>query len=160
MLYPEHYGADPFFPQESDFKVIHKDNGVGMGVISYKSFNKGDLVAHIAGEIIYDIRQHSIQIDDDRHLYDTHFAGYFLHSCDPNIFLDMQNLKVYAVRNIFPNDYLYMDYAQTEQVLYKQFACACDAIECRGWITGYKQMPDEYNEDYMNFLNSKNMAVE
>jgi hypothetical protein len=38
-------------------------------------------------------------------------------------------------------DYLTMDYAQTEDVLYRQFPCSCGAENCRGWITGRKEAP-------------------
>jgi hypothetical protein len=76
------------------------------------------------------------------HLYDIHFSGYFLHSCAPNIELDMKNLKVYATRDIMPMEYLLMDYAQTEDVLFRQFPCSCGAENCRGWITGRKELPN------------------
>jgi len=124
------------FPRSTDFKVVLKDDASGYGVITYKHFKKGELIAAITGEIITDIRQHSLQIDPDLHLYDTYFTGYFLHACDPNVYLDMQSLLVYATKSIRPNDYLYMDYAQTEDVLYKQFPCSCGSRNCRGWITG------------------------
>lgn len=135
-MYPEHFGNDPMFPKTSDFKVVKKDDAAGFGVMTYKRIKKGDLIANISGEIISDIRQHSLQIEPGKHLYDTYFTGYLLHSCDPNVFLDMKNLKAIALKNIKPYDYLYMDYAQTEDVLYKQFPCSCNSKNCRGWITG------------------------
>lgn len=139
-MYPEHFGKNPMFPKSVDFEVLHKDDSAGFGVISYTDFKKGDLLAAISGEIITDIRQHSLQIEPGVHLYDTYFTGYFLHSCEPNVFLDMKNMMVYAVKDIKANDYLYMDYAQTEDVLYKQFPCGCGSVKCRGWITGKNEM--------------------
>lgn len=148
-MYPEHYGNNPMFPKTTDFNVIKKDDAAGYGVMTYKRFRKGELIAEIAGEIITDIRQHSLQIEPGKHLYDTYFTGYLLHSCDPNVFLDMQNMKLVAIKNIKPNDYLYMDYASTEDVLYKQFPCSCGAKNCRGWITGRMETigdPNYYNQ--------------
>ena len=95
----------------------------------------------ITGDIIDEIRQHTLQIEPDKHLHDLYFSGYFLHSCSPNIELDMEKLLVYAVRDIHPMEYLTMDYAQTEDVLFKQFPCGCGADNCRGWITGRKELP-------------------
>lgn len=135
-MYPEHYGSNPMFPKDTDFKITKKDDNSGYGVITYRGFKEGEQVAAFAGEIITDIRQHSLQIEPGKHLYDVYFTGYFLHSCNPNVFLDMQNRRVFALKEIKPNDYLYMDYAQTEDVLYKQFPCNCQAPNCRGWITG------------------------
>jgi SET domain-containing protein len=159
MLYPTHYGENPLFPNKDDFEIVHKNSGVGMGVISYRGFKKGELVAVMAGEIIHDIRQHSLQISETDHLYDIYFSGYFLHSCNPNISLDMKNLRVYAVRDIKPNDYLYMDYAETEEKLFKQFPCGCGSKQCRGWVTGYNQLPDEEDPAYIEFLSRQSIAV-
>lgn len=159
MLYPADYGDNPLFPSKDDFEVIFKDNGVGMGVICYRAFKKGDLVAMMAGEIIQDLRQHSLQINETDHLYDTYFVGYLLHSCNPNVSLDMKNRRVYALRDIAPNDYLYMDYAETEEKLYKQFPCECGSSQCRGWITGYNQQPDHNDPAYIEFLGRQSIAV-
>lgn len=140
-MYPPQYGENPLFPSKMDFRVVLKNHVSGMGVMTFRAFAKGDLICVLAGEIITDIRQHSLQIEPGVHLYDIYFSGYFLHSCDPNVHLDMKDLRVYAVKDIQANDYLTMDYAQTEDVLFKQFPCSCGAANCRGWITGRKELP-------------------
>ena len=53
----------------------------------------------------------------------------------------MQRMTVTAVKDIAANSFLYMDYAETEEVLYKQFPCSCGSENCRGWITGSLEMP-------------------
>ncbi|MCW9032132.1 MAG: SET domain-containing protein-lysine N-methyltransferase, partial [Gammaproteobacteria bacterium] len=88
------------FPKSTDFKVIHKDDKSGSGVICFRSFKQGEVIAHMTGEVINEIRQHTLQISSDRHLYDPHFSGYFLHSCAPNISLDMENMTVTALKAI------------------------------------------------------------
>lgn len=143
MLYPAHYGGNPHFPQASDFTVVRRDEEFGMGVICKRAFKAGDLVAEITGDILREITQHTLQIDAERHLLDLHFTGYLLHSCDPNVSVDMQNMRVTALRDIEPGDYLSMDYAETEERLYRQFACCCGASNCRGWIMGSKDVVDE-----------------
>ncbi len=158
-MYPEHFDHNPFYPKQADFSVVTKDGHSGMGVITYRDFDEGELVAHMAGEIIHDIRQHSLQIDETRHLYDTHFSGYFLHSCDPNITLDMKNLTVHALRPIKAGEFLYMDYAETEAVLYKQFPCSCGAPNCRGWITGHSEPVNEADADYQSYIQIRKIAV-
>ena len=62
-------------------------------------------------------------------------------------------------RKIKAGDYLYMDYAQTEDVLYRQFPCSCSAKNCRGWITGKKQPIDESDPLYQEFVQTKVSAV-
>jgi hypothetical protein len=146
-MYPSHFGKNVLFPRSQDFEVVVKDEVVGMGVVAHRGFTKGELIAALAGELIHDIRQHSLQIRPGVHLYDIYFSGYFLHSCAPNVSLDMENLVVHAIRDIRPGDYLYMDYAQTEDVLFKQFPCSCGSENCRGWITGRREQLTGYISD-------------
>ena len=140
MLYPIKYGIDPLYPQATDFAVIDKDDNVGKGVISYRSFKKGAIIAKMAGEIVSDIRQHTLQIDSVRHLHDIYFSGYFLHACDPNISLNMRNMTVIALKDIKANAFLFMDYSETEDILYRQFPCNCGSYNCRGWVSGRKEV--------------------
>ena len=140
MLYPDKFGKDPLFPKNTDFAVVYKDELVGQGVIAYRSFKKGEIIARMAGEVVRDIRQHTLQLTPETHLYDPYFSGFFLHSCAPNISLDMTLLTVTAVRDIPANSFLYIDYAETEERLFKQFPCSCGAADCRGWITGNKEV--------------------
>lgn len=143
MLYPQDFGDNPLYPQSSDFQIVHKSVDTGMGVITRRAFRRGEVLAVMAGEIVNDIRQHTLQISADKHLFDPYFSGYFLHSCSPNISLDMAKMTVTALKNISADSYLYMDYAETEDVLFKQFPCSCGSRNCRGWITGRKELPPQ-----------------
>ncbi len=98
-MYPEKYGVDPLYPRSSDFKVIFKDDMVGKGVLSLIDIEDGSVICALAGDVIPEIRQHTLQITPSEHLYDVYFTGYLLHSCDPNVYLDMQNRLAYAVNN-------------------------------------------------------------
>lgn len=140
MLYPANYGCDKLFPKATDFEVVFKDEMSGKGVICYRAFKRGEVIAHMSGEIINEIRQHTLQIDSEKHLFDPYFSGYFLHSCAPNISLDMDKMTVTALQDIPANSYLYMDYAETEDHLFKQFPCSCGARACRGWVAGKKDL--------------------
>jgi hypothetical protein len=96
----------------------------------------------MAGEVIDTIRQHTLQIIPGKHLFDPYFSGYFLHSCSPNISLNMEAMTVTALEDIDANSFLYMDYAETEDYLFKQFPCSCGSPDCRGWISGRKDIPE------------------
>ncbi|MDH4318256.1 MAG: SET domain-containing protein-lysine N-methyltransferase [Desulfobulbaceae bacterium] len=139
MVYPKKLGINPLYPQAADFEIIYKDELSGSGVITKRSFAQGDLLAMIAGEEVSEIFQHTLQIAPDRHLYDPYFSGYFLHSCSPNISVDMNRRTVTALCDIEAGSFLYMDYAETEDVLFKQFPCSCGSPTCRLWITGRKE---------------------
>lgn len=136
MLYPPELGNDPLFPRAEDFSVVFKDEQTGRGVISYRFFKKGTVLAKIAKNPVADIRQHTLQLSKTSHNFDPYFSGYFLHSCAPNVSVDMEKMTVTALQDIAANSYLYMDYAETEDYLFQQFPCSCGAENCRGWITG------------------------
>ena len=144
MLYPKKFGTNPLYPQATDFQVITKDQTNGYGVLALRGFSAGELVAKINGDVVPEVLQHTLQISEDKHLLDQYFTGYLLHSCSPNISVDMQTLTVTAIQDIPANTFLYMDYAETEEVLYKQFPCSCGSNKCRGWITGSLEMPNGY----------------
>jgi SET domain-containing protein len=136
MLYPPELGDDPLFPRAEDFSIIFKDKKTGKGVITYRSFKKGEIMARITGHSVPDIRQHTLQLSKTSHNFDPYFSGYFLHSCAPNISVSMKKMTVTALEDIAANSFLYMDYAETEDYLFKQFPCSCGAENCREWITG------------------------
>lgn len=141
MLYPPELGSDPLFPRAEDFAVVYKNQVTGKGVITYRSFKKGEIIARIARICVPDIRQHTLQLSPGEHNHDPYFSGYFLHSCAPNISVDMTAMTVTALQDISADSYLYMDYAETEDYLFRQFPCSCGAENCRGWITGRLELP-------------------
>ncbi len=158
-MLPTCNGHKSSYPNPDVFRVVQRNDSFGKGVICYRSFEPGDLISEIKGAIIHEMTQHSLQVEPGTHLLDLDFTGYFLHSCSPNVFLDMTNRLVYAVRPIRPYDYLEMDYAQTEDVLFKQFACHCGSSECRGWITGSAEVANEEDADYQEFVRLRTRAA-
>ena len=118
-VYPASFGSDPLFPKKSDFEIHKTSKSKGLGVITKRAFAKGEFVAKMAGPTVDTIQQHTLQIAKDVHLHDTYFSGYFLHSCDPNIHVDMQKLEVIALKPIKKNAYLYMDYSDTEDSMHQ-----------------------------------------
>jgi len=147
-MYPECYGFNPLYPSDADFKVGCKDDTSGLGVMTFRAFESGDLIAEFTGELLTEMTQHSLQIEPGLHLSDLYFVGYLLHSCAPNVHLDMQARRAYAIERIRPYEFLTMDYAQTEDRLFRQFPCNCGSPQCRGWITGRLEMPDEMSPLY------------
>lgn len=148
-VYPRSYGEDPLYPKKSDFEIHKTSKNKGLGVITKRAFAKGELLAKLAGPKVSEIKQHTLQIDDKFHLHDTYFSGYFLHSCDPNIQVDMSRLEVTALKPIKKNTYLYMDYSDTEDYLFRIFRCGCGSKKCRGIIRGKKDehlAPSYYSE--------------
>ena len=137
-VYPESYGSDPLFPRVADFEIHKTSRSKGLGVVTKRAFAKGEFLAKLGGPTTSEVLQHTLQISKGCHLHDTYFSGYFLHSCDPNIHVDMQKLEVTALKSIKKNSYLYMDYSETEDYLFRIFRCGCGSKKCRGIIRGKK----------------------
>lgn len=132
-LYPN---SVPPFPDEptTDILEVIKLPVYGRCLIAKRAFNVGDIMFRFTGEITNKLSQLSLQVDDTRHIVDKYVVGYTAHSCNPNCFVDMEDLTFIAKKAIAVGDLLTMDYNQTEAVLYKAFKCACGAQNCRRTI--------------------------
>jgi hypothetical protein len=165
LIYPEEYGLNQNdgYPKKIDFTVGRREDGKGAGVYTKKGVKRGELVARITGNIVPNITQHTLQITPTTHMYDPYYTGYLLHSCSPNIYLDMTEFEVWALRDIEAGQALTMDYASTEDILFKQFPCLCGTPNCRYWITGRKEeVNDEgmaYIEQQLEFLGRESSEI-
>ncbi len=140
-IYPFPLPDDDGYPTTDDFEVVSREEGKGRGLYARRPFLRGDFIARVTGVVVHRVLQHTLQISPVSHLFDPYFSGLLLHSCDPNTHLDMNRFELWAAKDILPGAALTMDYASTEDVLFKQFRCLCGAANCRGWVTGRRERP-------------------
>lgn len=114
----------------------------GLGVVTERAAVAGAVLDRFAGTIDGELRQHTLQVAPGRHISGTRFIGFLSHSCAPNCRLDMDRFELVALADIPAGAWLTIDYAATEDRLYRQFACRCGAPRCRHWITGRRELPD------------------
>ena len=138
-FYPAELPSFPFEPTRDRFAIARVGDTVGEGVMTYCHFEPGDILFGFTGFFTSEITQFTLQVHDSLHLHDPYFMGKVLHSCGPNAICDMARRLFIAVETIEPGDFITMDYAQTEDYLFKTFDCQCDAPHCRGVIKGRKQ---------------------
>jgi hypothetical protein len=112
------------------------DEAVGLGVRLLSDCPAGAVLDRFSGEIGPELRQHSLQVAPGLHISGTRFIGYLTHGCAPNSWLDMARFELVALRGLAAGERLTIDYGETEDHLYRQFACLCGASQCRHWITG------------------------
>lgn len=129
----------PYEPTRDRFSIDFVDGTVGRGVVARVPFRAGEIVFAFTGIALPEITQYSLQLPNGLHLHDPDFMGRVLHHCDPNTTVDMEHLLFIARRTILPGEFVTMDYAQTEDVLFKTFLCQCGAPQCRGEIRGRRQ---------------------
>ncbi|WP_339547554.1 SET domain-containing protein-lysine N-methyltransferase [Pseudomonas sp. RA_35y_Pfl2_P32] len=141
-LYPfEGLSPKQGYPSIADFIVESGRGAKGRGVMALRHYQRITRMCRVSGQLIHTPQLHSVQLAAGIHAYDPYFCGRLRHSCDPNVFLDMSELWLWALQDITPGSPLCMDYASTEACLLRQFACECDSPQCRGWITGHDEQP-------------------
>jgi hypothetical protein len=148
-IYPRELIVDDSLPNFDQFSVTSVDGRVGRGVRAKIHFLRGTRVAKFAGVLSNTIFQHSLQVSPQTHLHDPYFVGMLSHSCAPNCVLDMQRLEILALVDIAPEELLTIDYAVTEDSLYRQFPCNCGSSHCRRWITGRRESINEAGRAYL-----------
>lgn len=135
---------------EETLEVVHLDERRGLGVRARRAFAAGSVMHRFAGIVGEQICQHSLQVDADRHISGTRYIGYLSHGCNPSAGLDMTHFALVARRDIAPGEIVTIDYAETEDRLHRQFACACAAATCRGWITGRQEAPNHEGRAWLS----------
>lgn len=138
-FYPDEIAPFPGEPSPEDFAVAYIGPDVGYGVVSRRAFEPGEEIFTFSGVVGSEITQFSLQLPDGRHIHDPWFMGKVLHHCDPNAVVDMERRVFVARYAIRPGDCVTMDYAQTEDYLFRVFECQCDAALCRGTVKGRLQ---------------------
>lgn len=136
-IYPPYIPSFPNEPTKEDFLIAIVDQNVGWGIYSRKPHLAGTELCAFSGVIMSEITQYTLQVNRELHMHDPYFTGLLTHSCDPNAQLDMQNLKLVALKNIAPGELLTIDYDHTEEYLFKGFDCSCGAPTCKGFIQGF-----------------------
>lgn len=159
LIYPElALKEGQGFPLKNDLVVAEREPGKGRAVYTHRGHRRGEFVGRFTGPMVPYRTQHTLQVNPNLHVLDLHFIGYLAHSCAPNIFLDMQAFEVWALTDIAPESALTMDYASTEDELFKQFPCLCGAPNCRHWITGRKEQVSDEGQLYLDQLQTRREA--
>lgn len=162
--------VNPTSPQEiilaKDGLVVRPSTFLAgeLGVITNKLFQPGDLVFVVTGPITPNRTKHSFQFGPNDHIEPLvgmdgrPGLGYFLnHSCDPNVSIHIvcnnqgRYIQVIAYKEIKAGEEIKVDYATMEfETTVSQHPCKCISPQCRGYIKGYKDLPDEKKDDYIS----------
>ena len=153
-LYPGFIPPEEGHPTSAKFIVVETGDERGRALKGKVVFKKDECVAKLSGILVKHTTLDTIQITPTLYFSDPWFCRFLLHSCDPNLEIDVANLEVRALRNISPGDYLTIDYTTTDDTITFQFACNCGAPNCRGWVMG---RAEEINEEGRSFLNLRGL---
>ena len=158
----EKYAPDYFgklsLPTIHDIE-LRDTNEYGKGIFAVRAFKRGELISDFIAEPADELLQHTLQRGPRDNLYDPYFIGFLLHSCNPNVVLDMHQQKVFCIRDIHMGDPLFMDYASTEDQLFNQFPCGCNAPNCRFWITGRNELVNAHGEAHLRTISGPTLEL-
>lgn len=136
----------------AELEVCQVEGAYGLGVRTLIPRRAGEVVHRYTGVVGPEIKQHSLQVSEHLHISETAYIGYLSHACDPNARLDMSRFELVTLRDVPAGELLTIDYAATEDRLYRQFACHCGAAVCRRWIVGRAEGPNAEGRAYLASL--------
>ena len=140
----------------------------GEGIFATKSFKTNETV--MVGRIKKKLdknHSHASQIGKNEYIFHAGLINKVNHSCSPNSGIRINETGAHdfvAIREITINEEITFDYAMRNySVDYFPKQCMCGSEICRGRITGWKDLPDEWKKIYEGFvapylleLNAKN----
>jgi uncharacterized protein len=136
-----------------DVKLRRTADGKGDGVLATRSFAAGETV--MVGFLIGPLTgndSHATQVGPKRWALHGGLGPKVNHSCDPNCGVrlnDEQAFDFVARRAIGDGQELTFDYAMRNFTIeHFPLDCLCGASQCRGSVTGWKDLPAARKADY------------
>ncbi|MGD1874706.1 MAG: SET domain-containing protein-lysine N-methyltransferase [Mastigocoleus sp.] len=132
-------------------------DGKGEGIFATRSFQAGEtvMVGRI-DKILDENHSHASQIAQDKYALHAGLISKVNHSCDPNCGIRVNETgghNFVARKNISVGEELSFDYAMRNySVNYFPPNCMCGAKECRGKITGWKDLSANKKKEYEGFI--------
>ena len=91
-------------PTSAKFMVVETGDKRGKGLKGKVAFRKGESVARLSGVIISHTTLDTIQITPMLFFADRWFCRFLLHSCDPNLEIDVEHLDIWTLKDISPGE--------------------------------------------------------
>jgi hypothetical protein len=110
-------------------------------LITKQAYQKGEIICDIPTEKLFDkANRYTVQISQTKHTEVGKLSA-LNHSCDPNVILDTENLKMIARRDIAEGEELSFFYPSTDWEMDAPFICLCGASNCIHVVAGARFLP-------------------
>jgi hypothetical protein len=110
-------------------------------LITKQAYKRGEIICDIPTEkVINKANRYTVQIGRDEHTEVGKLSA-LNHSCDPNVILDTENLKMVARRDIGEGEELSFFYPATEWEMDAPFICLCGSSNCIHVVAGARFLP-------------------
>jgi len=136
---------------------LRKSAGKGEGIFATMSFKASEIVmVGIIEKVLEENHSHASQVGEHEYVFHAGLISKVNHSCDPNCGIRANETGAHdfvAIREIIVNEEITFDYAMRNYgVDYFPKQCICGSERCRGRITGWKDLPDEWKNKYEGFV--------
>jgi hypothetical protein len=130
--------------------------GKGQGVFCARNFKAGDIISvGTVQKILKKNEPGAIQIGNNEFMLFAGLMSRVNHSCKPNCGIREAGevYELIALRDGKRDEEVTFDYAmQNYSIDYFTQNCACGAIDCRGHITGWKDLSEEKRKEYVDYV--------
>ena len=130
----------------------------GEGIFATKQFHAGDIVmiGIIEKDNVDNNHSHASQMGEFRHALHSENITKVNHSCNPNCGIRLNKTGAHdfvAMDSIKIGDEITFDYAMRNySVEYFPKKCCCGENNCRGSITGWKDLPERFKSKYKGYV--------
>jgi len=138
---------------------LKETNRFGRGLFALSKFKKDEVIEEYDGPMLrYDyelwtpeLEDHVIQCGVNVWRATDGLAQFINHSCDPNCGV-RGRFQFVAMRDIEVGEELTYDYEMTENHPEWHMQCRCGKPICRGKISQYRNMPEEFRRRYDGYI--------
>lgn len=142
--------------QAQGYKLKNTE-GKGEGIFATKKFERGEIV--MVGKIekvLSGNHSHASQIGENKYVMHADLISKVNHSCNPNSGIHVNETGAHdfvAMKTIDVGEEITFDYAMRNYGIdYFPKVCQCGASNCRKFVTGWKDLPDERKKAYKGFF--------
>ena len=129
-------------------------------LITKQAYKMGEVICEIPTEKVIDkANRYTVQIGRDRHTEVGKLSA-LNHSCDPNVLLDTEHLKMVARRDIAEGEELSFFYPSTEWEMDAPFICLCGSSNCIHVVAGARFLPLSTLENHYLNRHIREMMIE
>jgi hypothetical protein len=124
-------------------KIEVRDTKKGKSIFAIDEIAKDEIIFEFEKNFLEYPTKTSMQIDEGVHQECTNpeaVENFLNHSCEPNGYIDFQNLSFRALRQIKKGEEVTFNYLTTEWDLANKFDCKCGSKKCYGKIKGFRYL--------------------
>lgn len=137
---------------------LRESIGKGEGIFATLRFLRGDtvMIGTIKKDNINGNHSHASQMGEFRYALHGGRITKVNHSCNPNCGIKLNVAGAHdfvAMRTIEIGEEITFDYAMRNYTIeYFPYECGCGSEQCRGSITGWKDLPAKFKLKYEGFV--------